>query len=176
MFQFIERSKYHDLMVCGLQGLFKHGVLPEPKDELAKLVSAGVRPILATTSEYRSIHRVLVAYSNSVESAKTMRRFTQLHQWLAPAPEVCIVAFAATEVGLPALEEARKYMRLHGVEPETRLESGPPRTGVLEEAEKWNADLIVLGNSAKNFLRRQILGETALHTIHHAELPLFLAQ
>ncbi len=41
---------------------------------------------------------------------------------------------------------------------------------------KWQADMIVLGNSAKNLLRRRVLGETALHAIRESTLPLFLSQ
>jgi len=35
---------------------------------------------------------------------------------------------------------------------------------------------MVVGNSAKNLLRRRIFGETALHAIQNANRPLFLAQ
>lgn len=175
--EFIERSKYHDLMVCGLRRLFEHGVLPEPKNELIKLVTAGVRPIVASASSYREIKKVLVAYSNSVESAKTMRRFTQLSHILAPNAAVQIVSFGkANGDGPAALLEARKYMQAHGIDPEVNFLHDSPRTGVLSQAEKWGADMIVLGNSAKSLLRRQVFGETALHTVSNADLPLFLAQ
>ena len=175
--EFIERSKYHDLMICGLHRLFEHGVLPEPKNELAKLVAAGVRPIIATAAHYRKTKKVLVAYSNSVESAKTMRRFTQLSQLLAPNAEVQIVSFGKQGGEEPAaLTEARRYMQAHGIEAEIEFIEGGAITGVLDQAESWNADLIVMGNSAKNLLRRQVFGETALHTISNAEVPLFLAQ
>jgi len=175
--EFIERSKYHDLMVCGLHRLFEHGVLPEPKNELAKLVSAGVRPIIATAAAYRETKRVLIAYSNSIESAKTMRRFTQLSHYLAPNSKVQIVSFGKQTGDAPAsLLEARTYMKAHGIEPEIHFIEGDPRTGVLDHAEQWEADLIVMGNSAKSLLRRQVFGETALHTISNSEIPLFLAQ
>lgn len=175
--EFIERSKYHDLMVCGLRRLFEHGVLPEPKNELAKLVAAGVRPIIATASQYREIKKVLIAYSNSVESAKTMRRFTQMSPLIAPNAEVQIVSFGKkSSDGPAALLEARGYMQAHGIEPVINFAEGSPRTGVLEQAEKWDADMIVIGNSAKSLVRRQTFGETALHTISNAEVPLFLSQ
>jgi hypothetical protein len=35
------------MCVFGLRGLFEHGVVPEPRDALERLVSDGVRPILA---------------------------------------------------------------------------------------------------------------------------------
>ena len=175
--EFIERSKYHDLMVCGLHRLFEHGVLPEPKNELAKLVSAGVRPILATASQYREANRVLIAYSNSVESAKTMRRFTQLSHLLAPNAEIQVVSFGKKDGDASAaLFDARNYLQAHGIEPEINLVEGGPKTGVLDHAETWDADMIVMGNSAKNLLRKQMFGETALFTISNANIPLFLAQ
>lgn len=175
--EFIERSKYHDLMVCGLRGLFEHGAIPEPKNELARLVASGVRPLLATASTYRAAHRVLIAYSNSVESAKTMRRFAQLSHLLAPRAEVQVVGVAkARDEMLEPLSLAGEYLKAHGLEPEIKCVEGDPRMGVLQAAEEWRADLIVLGNSAKSLLRKQVFGETALHTISHADVPLFLSQ
>ena len=175
--EFVERSKYHDLMICGLRRLFEHGVLPEPKNELAKLITAGVRPILATGSEYREPNRVLIAYSNSVESAKTMRRFTQLSHLIAPNADVQVVSFGKQGGDAPAaLLEARNYLQAHGIDPEINFVEGGPRTGLLDHAKTWGADLIVMGNSAKNLLRKQIFGETALYTISNADVPLFLAQ
>lgn len=175
--EFIERSKYHDLMICGLHRLFEHGVLPEPKNELAKLVAAGVRPIIATAAQYRETKKVLIAYSNSVESAKTMRRFTQLSHLLAPNAKVQVVSFGKHGGEAPAvLIEARNYLQAHGIEPEISFVDDSPRTGVLMQADLWDADMIVMGNSAKSLLRKQVFGETALHTIQNAEIPLFLAQ
>lgn len=175
--EFIEHSKYHDVMICGLHRLFEHGVLPEPKDELAKLVSAGVRPVIATASHHRPTNRVLVAYSNSIESAKTMRRFTQLKHLLCPHADVRIVSFGKqSEEVQAALTDARSYMQAHDIQPEIEALEGDPRTGVIEYAESWNADMIVMGNSAKSLLRKKMFGETALHTISNAEVPLFLAQ
>lgn len=175
--EFVEYSKYHDLMICGLHRLFEHGVIPEPKNELAKLVAAGVRPIIATAAQYREIGKVMVAYSNSVESAKTMRRFTQLSHLLAPNASVQIVGFSKKAGDGPAaLVKARSYMKSHGIDAEIEFIEGVAHTGVLEHASSAAADLIVMGNSAKSLLRKQVFGETALHTISNADMPLFLSQ
>ncbi len=171
----IDVSRYHDLMVFGLRGLFEHGVIDEPVDELARLISSGVRPILAVGREHREITRVLVAYSGSIESAKTMRRFTQLRT-LWPEALVRIVHFGSRRDGPVLLTDAREYMKTHGIEPEIEVVDGSPRKHLLEYADKWQADMIVLGNSAKNLLRRRVLGETALHAIRESTLPLFLSQ
>ena len=69
---------YHDLVVTGLRNLFTHGVLPSSEHELTRLVEGHVRPVLAVTPTAPSVHRVLIAYSGSPESADAMKRFIQL--------------------------------------------------------------------------------------------------
>ena len=53
---------------------------------------------------------------------------------------------------------------------------GSPNQGILDEAEQWDADIIVMGNSHKNLLLRRVLGETVLHVIKNSDKALFLGQ
>jgi nucleotide-binding universal stress UspA family protein len=173
---FIQLSRYHDLVVCGLHRLFEHGVLTEPPNELIKLISAGVRPMVATGPVYRETKRVLIAYSGSVESAKTMRHFTQLHE-LWPDISVKIVSFRSRHSQDSShLTDAQEYIQAHGVESEIEFIDDSPRVRLLQFADDWNADMIVMGNSAKNILMRRAFGDTALYTIRESEIPLFLSQ
>jgi hypothetical protein len=90
----ISLARYHDLMIFGLRSIFQYNIsiqnlsIEEPKDTLARVTSAGVRPIIAV----------------------------------------------------------------------------------------WQADMIVLGNSARNLLMKRVLGETAWHIIRNSDRPLFLCQ
>ena len=171
----ISLMRYHDLVLCGLQSLFEHGVVDEPHDELAMLVREGVRPVVAVTEQDRSIERVLICYSGSMESAKTMRRFVQLRLW--PQAKLKIVTFGQKKPEPEQLiADAADYCLAHGFEPETEHVIDPPKNALLPYASSWGADLIVLGNSAKRMLLRRLLGETALHVMRNAEIPLFLAQ
>ena len=171
----ISLTRYHDLIICGLQSLFEHGVLDKPPDELATLVQEGVRPLLAVTDKDYTVKKVLIAYSGSMESAKTMKLFVQLGLW--PQAQVRIVTFHEHKsAGETRLAKAKAYCEAHGFEPETECVTDPPRENLLPYADKWSADLIVLGNSAKNMLLRRILGDTALHVMRNSERPLFLAQ
>lgn len=168
-------ARYHDLMVVGFQGLFEHGVVDEPDDELATLVQEGVRPLVAVTNEDRHVERVLIAYSGSMESAKTMKRYTQLRLW--PAAKLRVVTFHSdADAGAERVSEAAEYLRAHNFDPETDVVNAPPRANLLDYARDWEADLIVLGNSAKSLMLRKILGETALHIMRDSDRMLFLAQ
>jgi nucleotide-binding universal stress UspA family protein len=171
----ISAARYHDLMVFGLRSLFKHDVVPDPHESLVRLVVAGVRPILAITPHDAPVRRVLIAYSGSMESAKTMKRFVVSRLW--DDVTVRIVTFdRRAHEARQLLADACDYCRAHGLEPETDLAPGPPLTGLLPYAHEWRADAIVAGNSAKNLMLRRVFGETALNLIRESDLPLFLSQ
>lgn len=167
--------RYQDMCVFGLRGLFEHDVVPEPLDALERLVAGGVRPILAVGETYRPIRKVLVAYSGSLESAKTFKNFVL--SGLYPDAAIRVVNFsanAASSLGL--LDHAAAYFRSHGREVDTDHVAGDPQRELIAYANAWGADLIVAGNSAKNLLMRRLFGETALTLLRESSLPLYLSQ
>ena len=74
-------SRYHDLTIIGLRGLFEYGVVHNPDDQVIQLTRHGVRPIIAVSPEHHPVNRVLVSYSGSMESAMAMKCFAQLALW-----------------------------------------------------------------------------------------------
>lgn len=180
----ISLARYHDVTVIGLKGLFEFGVHGEAHhdsvDTLLRLINGGVRPIIAVGPRspregHRQVERVLVAYSGSPESAKTMRRFVQMRLW--PEARVRIVAFGDDQERRERhLEHAAHYFKDHGIEAETDYRDGSPKAGVLGVAHEWGADLIVMGNSHRTLLSRKVLGDTMMETIRKSDLPLFLSQ
>ncbi|MDP1602785.1 MAG: universal stress protein, partial [Legionella sp.] len=144
-------------------------------DTLARLIAAGVRPIIAVSNEFRPIQKVLIAYSGSIESAKTMKRFAQLRLW--PDIKLKIVTFQSSDdKARHLLCDASEYCRAHGFHVETDSNPGSPKDFLLPMATVWQADMIVMGNSGHNLLVKRILGETALHIIRNADRPLFMCQ
>lgn len=171
----IARARYNDLIVFGLRGLFDYGVVNEPKDTLSRLIEEGVRPVIAAAPQYRTIRKALIAYSGSMESAKAMQRFIQFQSW--PDVKVKVVCFDKDEdEAKELLAGAEEYCRSHGFDAETESIQGSVRGQLLQHADDWNADVIVMGNSARGFWRRRVLGDTLLHVIQHTERTLFLGQ
>lgn len=168
-------ARFHDLTIFGLRSVFEYYF--ENTDSslfLARLLGEGIRPILATSKLHRPIHRVLLAYSGSMESARTIRRFVQDRLW--PEVTLKIVTFGSKkEDAFGRLKEAVAYCRAYGFEAESEYIPGLPVDGLLDHADVWGADLLVLGNSLRSFLRRRIFGDTTLHIIQHADRPLFLS-
>ena len=172
----ISFARYHDLMIFGLRSIFEYDIsFEEPKDTLARLISAGVRPIIAVSETFRPIQKVMIAYSGSMASAKTMKRFVQLRLW--SDVKLKIVTFQSSEdKAHKLLYDASEYCRAHGFYVESESNPGSPKEFLLPMATLWQADMIVLGNSAHSLLMKRVLGETALHIIRNADRPLFLCQ
>lgn len=167
--------RYHDLTVFGLRGLFEYGVVDNPDDLLIRLIARGVRPILAVAETHRPIRRVLMAYNGSMESATAMKRFVQMRLW--PSTKLKVVTFDMPGDEADALlADAADYCRAHGEDVETEHLPGHPRDDLLPHAAAWNADLIVMGSTARSRLAQKLLGDTATKAIKESEVPLFLAQ
>ena len=172
----ISQARYYDLMIFGLRSLFDSDIVTSnASDVLTRLISRGVRPILAVSQGYRPIRRVLLAYSGSMESAKAIKRFIHMQPW--PDLTLRVVTFEhPPEVARELVSDVAGYCRAYGYDAEVEHVAGPSQQLLLQHATDWNADLIVLGNSAKNLWLKKLFGETAMHVIKHADIPLFLSQ
>ncbi len=172
----ISQARYYDLMIFGLRSLFDYNVVDTaPTDVLTRLVSRGVRPILAVSQEYRPIQRALLAYSGSMESAKAIRRFMQMQLW--PNLSVKVVTFEHTpDLADGLLSDVSSDCRSYGYDVETERVAGSAKALLLQHANDWKADVIVVGNSVKRLWMRKLFGETALNVIRNATVPLFLSQ
>lgn len=174
----IQLSRYHDLAVIGLKAAFDYGVegtSDDPVKLLDRLITGGVRPIIAVPNTPFEVKRALVAYSGSMESARTLRHFLNANPW--PGVETRIVTFGKdNDENRALLADAAAYCASHGHEVEAEVLDASPNKGLLDEADHWGADVIVLGNSHKSLLMRRVLGETVLHIVQNSEKALFLGQ
>jgi nucleotide-binding universal stress UspA family protein len=167
--------RYHDLTVIGLRGLFEYGVVRNPDDYVLKLIRHGVRPIIAVSSEYREVNRVLVAYNGSPQSAMAMKRFAQLRLW--PEATVKIACFDfEDEEAMPLLIDATAYLRAHGYEPESESLPGRPKFSLLAHAQEWDADLVVMGSVYRSRILKLVMGGTTQEVLMKSGIPLFLSQ
>jgi nucleotide-binding universal stress UspA family protein len=171
----ISEARYNDLIIFGLRSIFDYGFTSDPDKAIIKLLTQGVRPILAVSETYRPIKKTLVAYSGSMESAKAMRQYLHLNPW--PSVKLHIVHFReGTEKEPFMLKDAADFCQAHGFDVQTDFVDGQPRRDLLPFARENDADLIVMGNSVNKALMRRFLGDTVLETIKSADRPLFLSQ
>jgi nucleotide-binding universal stress UspA family protein len=171
----IAEARYNDLTLFGLRSIFDYGFTSDPDKAIVKLISQGVRPILAVADTYRPVKKALVAYSGSMESAKAIRHFLHLKPW----PDVSLHLVHFREGAEPEphlLKDAADFCMAHGFEVQTDQVDGQARKDLLPFAKEIDADLIVMGNSVHKTLMKQLLGDTVLETIKSADRALFLSQ
>jgi nucleotide-binding universal stress UspA family protein len=60
------------------------------------------------------------------------------------------------------------WLQASGLELETTVRSGEPRTVILEEAQGWDADLIVIGSHGHTGVKRWLLGSVAQSVVCRA--------
>ena len=83
------------------------------------------------------------------------------------------------EGGELILEQARRRVAAAGVPVETQLAEclGSRTSGiVVEQAEAWNADLIVLGTHGRRGIGRWLLGSDAEQILRSAKVPVLLVR
>lgn len=86
---------------------------------------------------------------------------------------------ALREHGTRLLERRAALCRARGVRAETSLYvglAGRPAKIVLAEAQKWRADLIVMGTEGRRGLRRMVLGSDAEAVLRAAPMPVLLTR
>src|SRR5438552_12266748 len=59
-------------------------------------------------------------------------------------------------------------LRRKGLKIESAVRDGHPRTMIIDEARKWQADLIVMGSHGRTGLTRLLLGSVAQFVVSHA--------
>lgn len=171
----IAHARYYDLTIFGLRSVFDYRLMETPEDDLIRLLSQGVRPILGVSKTIRTIRRVMVAYSGSTESARAMREFVQSGLW--PQAAIEIVHFSnAPDDSQPLLQEAADYCREHGHAVATHVFPEGNGVPILFAAGDLGADMIVMGNSLRSLWVRKVIGDTVLNTLTQAEVPIFLSQ
>lgn len=86
---------------------------------------------------------------------------------------------AFRKAGLDILDEAVAQARQAGLEPDTRLyesNGGRVTDGIVEEARRWGADLIVVGTHGRRALDRLLLGSVAEGTARTAPVSVLLVR
>jgi len=81
--------------------------------------------------------------------------------------------------GEEILKDAAGIAREQGVEPETMLVETPGGSVgamIVEEAERWSADLLVLGTHGRRGIRRLVMGSDAEYVVRTTPVPVLLVR
>jgi nucleotide-binding universal stress UspA family protein len=82
----------------------------------------------------------------------------------------------ANEVVSKAAEEIRDHFPDLGVGLTTKVLQASPKQAIVEEAEAWGADLIIMGSHGFGFWKRTILGSVSNAVAQHAPCSVLIVR
>ena len=105
----------------------------------------------------------------------TVRILNAVERFVPPAAELWYDASGDLEEAREQVKKrakklvarVAKNLRENGLTVETAVSDGDPRTVIIDEAKKWNADLIVVGSHGRTGLTRLLLGSVAQAIVAH---------
>jgi nucleotide-binding universal stress UspA family protein len=98
-----------------------------------------------------------------------------IQPYTPPAPEVVLASGTLEEIRQRKGQDAEQLTRqasgrmaAPGLSVETAVLEGDPRTAIVDAADEWQADLIVVGSHGRTGLKRLIIGSVAQAVVAHA--------
>lgn len=104
--------------------------------------------------------------------------------WLGAVPaDTGLAAETVTTIGEVARAHAEdvttaaaETLRASGFDVAVAVREGPAAEAIVAEAERWQADLIVVGTRGHGLLKRMLLGSTARSVMHHATASVLITR
>jgi len=141
-----------------------------------RVVRHAIRPCLLTPSSFSPIRKILFATDGGAVAARARDVATDLAQGLNVPLVILSVAERAS--GEPRartiVQNAISSVRAHEATAASLALVGNPAATILEQAEKLEADLVVLGTRGHGKMYERILGSTASLVGAHAACPVLL--
>lgn len=142
--------------------------------------------------------KILLAVDGSEHSAKTVetigslpwpsgslvRVLSVVDQVVTATPEVAIFSAATIEAERDQLLRTTDELTTRfahwlcstGVVAETRIRRGDPKSLIVEEAEEWRADLIVVGSHGHTGFKQWLLGSVAQSIVSRASCSVYVVR
>jgi nucleotide-binding universal stress UspA family protein len=105
-------------------------------------------------------------------------RFYSVPPQMSPgySPETAEIRKEQRKAAEEAVGRNAEALRNAGFRVETRVGDGEPRSGILDIAAEWHADLIVLGSHGRTGLQRLLLGSVAETVARHARCSVMIVR
>jgi nucleotide-binding universal stress UspA family protein len=108
-------------------------------------------------------------------NASTLRILSVIQPYTPPATEVVLASATLEEIrqrekqdAEQLTRQARERIAAPGLSVETAIGEGDPRTAIVDAADEWQADLIVVGSHGRTGLKRLVMGSVAQAVVAHA--------
>ena len=172
----VEDMKFSDLLIVGSDPHFFYSHPTKQTHTLARIIQKTIGPTLVVPDSYHDVKKVLFAIDGSNEAARAVRHFLHLEPF-GGGLEMMVVNVSEGDSGDAELllKLTTSYIESHGCSVTSRLIiDGSPRERILDEADAFGADLIVIGAHTRSTLLSEKLGDTTGHILREATVPVFV--
>jgi nucleotide-binding universal stress UspA family protein len=98
-----------------------------------------------------------------------------IQPYVPPATEIVVASATFNEIRQRQAQEAEQLigqaserLAASGLSIETAIREGDPRTAIVDVADQWQADLIVVGSHGRTGITRLVMGSVAQAVVAHA--------
>lgn len=153
-----DRARWMDLVVLSLA----HPPGPQPLNRLSSGFSQLLRrcpcPVLAVPMGAKAVHRVLLAYDDSLSSKEALYIATHLgKRWKSP---LTVISVTPKDEAKDILNYPREYLQEAKVHAEYLERTGSPASQILQTASDKQSDLILMGTYGYSPIKAVALGST----------------
>ncbi len=168
-----QEARFHDLVITSVMAAERGTTSTDwSLRDLSKLIDRGVQPVLIVHPHQVAIDRVLLVYDGTEAAGRAIRSF--LNQEIFTAAEHRLLAIGKTEESARhSLRDMADYCVARRPRLETGFTCGTPRRVLLPYAEKWQADLIVMGVEPGKRLLRWVFGHPAVNVLKRLSCGLY---
>jgi nucleotide-binding universal stress UspA family protein len=166
-------SRYYDLLVFALGKGYSPKVVPDFTKAVSRLILHGACPLFLVPPETREVKRVLVAYSGTIASARSFRRFIQSDLFKDAQINLVSLGESLDEAGA-LLAEASAYLDAHGRKVHLTALRGK-ESAIVEHAFSSDIDLIVAGSNHRNALGIETSSVTLRAFLSQNKVPVFIS-
>ncbi len=173
-----EKSVYFDLIIAGMRTFYQYGSDSDEGNGIDEIIGSTVTPILAVPKDFRVPEhrvRVLIAFNNSLPSARAMHRFAQLVHTAQFEVKIMMAGCEQKEAEY-CLRRAAFFLQGHGFKDVT-TEWTPmsPIDAMKEKYLEW-AEAVVLGLHSKRGIIDFMVGSLSKFMLNDGSKVVLLGQ
>jgi len=170
-----ERASLTDLIVINLAHPPSAQLFSKLASGFRTLIHRSPRPILAVPAPATQLMRPLLAYSaDSPKAEEALFAATYIAEtWKA---RLMIVSVIENDSDQHELDRVRDYLEFHEVSADFILEKGSPSEVILQTAEKYQNDLIIMGGYGLGPVMEAVRGSSLDVVLREAKVAMMLCR
>jgi nucleotide-binding universal stress UspA family protein len=143
-----------------------------------------VKILLAIDGSEHSARTVDAMGSHPWPVGSTVRVLSVVDQVVTAVPEVAVFSAETIEAEREQLKQVAdelttryaNWLCSSGLTAEKRVRAGDAKSVIIDEAQEWGADLIVVGSHGHTGIKRWLLGSVAQSVVSHAPCSVYVVR